>query len=318
MKNSGVTIVMYHYVRNLSNSRYPGIKGLELSRFREQIEFFQSEGARFIGADELLGALSGGVALPPKAVLLTFDDGYVDHYTNVFPILKEKGIPAFFSMPGKILAEHKVLDVNKIHFILASRPLVQLLPLVMEKLDHYRGQEFPIPPNRELYEKLAVESRFDPPEVIFVKRLLQAELEEGLRNRIVDDLFRTCVPLPEEAFAEELYMSYDQVRLMRREGMDFGIHGYDHYWMNRLTPQALEQDVAKALETFCGVVDPDRWIACYPYGSHSDDVIRLIQTKGAAAGLTTEVDRARIGVHDRFRLPRFDTNDFPPKTARPL
>ena len=316
--NEGVTIVMYHYVRSLSASRYPGIKGLELSRFREQLEFFKSEGARFIGAQELLGALDGGFKPPPKAVLLTFDDGYIDHYTNVFPILRLEGIPAFFSMPGRILAERRVLDVNKIHFVLASLPVGELLPMVMERLDHYRGKEFEIPPNEELYRKLAAEGRFDPPGVIFIKRLLQAELEETLRNRIVDELFRACVPLPEEAFAEELYMSYDQVRLMRQEGMDFGIHGYDHYWMNRLTPQALDRDVALALEVFGGIVDPKRWICCYPYGSCSDDVIRLIRKRGAAAGVTTEADRALPCVHDRFRLPRYDTNDFPPKTARPL
>ena len=51
-------------------------------------------------------AAKGGDALPENSVLLTFDDGYIDHYTNVFPLLAEMGIPAFFSMPGKIIAQN--------------------------------------------------------------------------------------------------------------------------------------------------------------------------------------------------------------------
>lgn len=316
MKKQTVSIIMYHYVRNLRASRYPEIRGLDLALFRQQLDFLAAH-FRFISCGELLEAASGGAALPERSVLLTFDDGYIDHYTNVFPLLKQRGIPAFFSMPGKLLAEQKLLDVNKIHFILASTAVEQLLPMVCERLDFYRGREYPIPGNEELYRKLAHPNRFDPAEVIFIKRLLQVELPEALRGRIVDDLFAACIGLPESAFAQELYMSLDQVRLMQREGMTFGIHGYDHYWMNRLSPEALVQDVKKSLEVFDGIV-PEDWVCCYPYGSHSDMVVEQVRRLGAVAGLGTEVRPARLGEDDLFRLPRLDTNDFPPKSERYL
>lgn len=308
-----LSIVMYHYVRNLAASRYPAIKGLDLKLFYEQLAFLKEHFA-FISTEQLLQALDEGTPLPERAVWLTFDDGYIDHYTNVFPILRREKIPAFFSMPGKILAEHKLLDVNKIHFLLAGMPVKELLPLVFERLDHYRGSEFPIEPNETLWERLAKPNRFDSGEVIFIKRLLQVELPEALRARMTDDLFRACIPLSEEAFAEELYLNEEQVAFMQREGMCFGIHGYDHYWMNRLTPQELEQDITRALQTFSGIVDPNRWVCCYPYGSCSEEVIRHIRGRGAAAGITTEVAAAAVSEENRFTLPRLDTNDFPPKS----
>lgn len=302
---------MYHYVRNLSNSRYPGIKGLSVNHFYQQIEYFKSK-FNFISAEQLIHAINGTRTLPLNPLLLTFDDGYIDHYTNVFPILHRENIPAFFSMPGKILAEHKLLDVNKIHFILASTSLYKLLNMIYERLDYYRGTEYNIPSNEELYKKLAVASRFDCAEVIFIKRLLQVELEEKLRNRIVDDLFSNCIPLKEKSFAEELYMNFEHVALMKREGMCFGIHGYDHYWMNRLTPEELAKDIQLALATLSGIVNSKEWICCYPYGSYSDDVIAYIKQQGAVAGFTTVVDLADLNRYDRYMLPRFDTNDFPP------
>lgn len=308
-----LSIIMYHYVRNLSSSRYPKIKGQDMSLFKKQLDFFECYG-KFVSCADVLEAFQGGKELPDNAVLLTFDDGYIDHYTMVFPELMERHIPAFFSMPGKILAEAKVLDVNKIHFILASTCIEKLLPMVYEKLDYYRGKEYPIDDNEALFAKFGKANRFDTSEVIFIKRLLQVELPETLRNRMTGELFAECIGMDEAAFAQELYMSREQVALMKRSGMEWGIHGYDHYWMNRLTTQELEQDVAKALDVFSGVVPKQDWMCCYPYGSLSDSVIDIIRSKGAAGGFSTVVDFADINEHDVFKLPRFDTNDFPPKS----
>ena len=41
MNNQNVTVIMYHYVRDLINSRYPDIKGLDIRSFKNQIEFIK-------------------------------------------------------------------------------------------------------------------------------------------------------------------------------------------------------------------------------------------------------------------------------------
>lgn len=307
-----IYIIMYHYIRNLKLSRYPEIKGLDLKLFKQQIEFLKSK-FEFITIDDLLNNKCSSKT-DREGVLLTFDDGYIDHYTNVFPILKENNIQGFFSMPGKILKEGKVLDVNKIHFILASASIEKIKEDVFERLNYYRGKEYEIPANEELYKKLALANRFDSKDTIFVKRLLQAELEEELRNKITDELFQKYVTPNEEAFTQELYMSMDQIKFMKQQGMAFGIHGYDHYWMNRLTKEKLTEDVTKAMEVFEEVIEKNHWICCYPYGSYSDNVIEQIKQMGAVAGLSTDVSYYEPDRHDLFKIPRLDTNDFPPKS----
>jgi hypothetical protein len=77
-------VVMYHYVRDLKNSRYPNIKGLTIEQFREQIEFI-SNNFNVIDMERFLEAKYTNLALPDNLILLTFDDGYIDHYTNVYP-----------------------------------------------------------------------------------------------------------------------------------------------------------------------------------------------------------------------------------------
>ena len=186
--------------------------------------------------------------------------------------------------------------------------------MVFQRLKHFRGGEFDFAPDAELYQKLAVPSRFDDADTIFIKRLLQVELPEKLRNALTDELFAEVVTDDEESFAQELYMTMDQVRTMARHGMEWGIHGYDHYWMNRLSPRALEADIARALDVFEGVVPRTGWVCCYPYGSVSDAVVECAGRFGAGGGVTTVVGCASLERDNIFRLPRWDTNDFPPKS----
>ena len=313
--NQRFRIIMYHYVRELPNTRYPAIKGLLTSQFHAQIKFLRDSGCHFLSMEDVLEAAQSGRELPENCILLTFDDGYIDHYTNVFPVLDEYKIPGFFSMPGKIIREKKLLDVNRIHFILASTPVEKIIPRLFRELDYYRGHEFDIPANAELYEKLAVANRFDDADTIFVKRVLQVELPPMLREIITKHIFELCIGVPEDRFADELYLSMDQVRTMKRHGMTWGIHGYDHSWMNRMDTDTLRQDLSDALDVFDGIVDRDSWTCCYPYGSVSDDVIRCASGLGAVGGLSTEVRVADLSKDNIFSLPRLDTNDFPPKSS---
>lgn len=309
-----ISIIMYHYVRNLKDSRYPHIKGLDLQLFRQQIEFLKNN-FNLISCDELLSATRNEIELPNNSILLTFDDGYMDHYTNVYPILLENKIQSFFSMPGKILEEKKILDVNKIHFILASTNEEELFKEVLIQLDFYRGKEFDIPSNKKLIEKLAVSSRFDNKEVIFIKRLLQVELPERLRSLITDNLFGKFIGINEDDFCNELYMNHKQIRDMKDNGMVFGIHGYDHNWMNQMNPEELEVDITKALDCFSDIIDKNNWIMCYPYGSYSDAVIDIAKKLGCKCGLSTDVKVADLKSDNIMSLPRLDTNDFPPKSS---
>ncbi|MGV8982709.1 polysaccharide deacetylase family protein [Clostridium sp.] len=61
--------------------------------------------------EELIAAYEESYELPENALLLTFDDGYIDHFTNVYPVLADAGVQGSFYIPDKVYAEHKLLDV---------------------------------------------------------------------------------------------------------------------------------------------------------------------------------------------------------------
>lgn len=307
---SRVTVVMYHYVRPLAKSRYPSIRGLEYELFKHQLKYLAAH-YTFITAEELIAAIDAHQTLPDKAVLLTFDDAYRDHFEYVFPLLDKMKVQGCFFPPVKAVTEHKVLDVNKIHFILASEPDVNtLVKQLFVLLDAFRA-EFALHSHDYYWQKYAIATRFDSKEVIFIKRLLQVGLEEQVRKIIVDKLFDHCVNMSEETFSKELYMSVEQIECMRRNGMHIGSHGYDHYWLSSLPKEKQAEEIEKSVD-FIERVGGERgtWSICYPYGDYNEDTLAILKQFGCKLGFTTHVDTYAPAAESRFVIPRLDTNDF--------
>lgn len=306
-----LTIVMYHYVRELKHSRFPEIKGLTTDDFREQLRYIQKY-YTVISGDELLDSLQEGASLPPRPLLLTFDDGYIDNFTQVFPILDQYHLRACFFPSVKCIVENELLNVNKIHFILASAPdKAELVDFINGMVDDARG-EFALKDRNYYWGRLAKSSRYDSKEVVFVKKMLQRELPVDLRTRIANTLFRKYVSVDQAAFARELYMSVEQIECLARHGMYIGGHGYEHLWLNSADKATQKREIELTIEFLNRVSSrTDRWIMAYPYGAFNDPLLALLKGCGCKIGLTTKVGIADLGHDEPLTLPRLNTNDLP-------
>lgn len=81
-----VPILMYHYIRDYRNPQDPLGEQLSVSpaKFREQLALIKNSGYQTISLENFA---SGKIA--KQSIILTFDDGYLDHYTAAFPLLQE-------------------------------------------------------------------------------------------------------------------------------------------------------------------------------------------------------------------------------------
>lgn len=303
---------MYHYVRELRRSRYPSLKGLDLARFREQLRWAVRH-HEVVRMEQVLAALAGVEPLPKNALLLTFDDGYSDHYAYAFPILDEMGLEGSFYPVASAVERRTVLAANKVQLVLAAcddatRVTRRLLAWLAEHRSRFRLED-----DAFYLERHAHPTRFDPPEVVFVKRMLQRALPAAARAELLDTLFTAFVGVSEATIAEELYASFDQLRTMHRHGMHIGAHGVEHHWMTTLgdAQRTAEIEESRALLRSIGV-DTGAWTMAYPYGDVDDALCRLAAERGCAAAFTIEPERADMNTVDALRIPRLDTNDLPP------
>lgn len=94
-----ITVLCYHEVRP---DRDDDCMNVKPEVFRRHIREFKEAGFTFLDAGSLRN-LAGGMPLPEKALLITFDDGYADNYNYAYPILKEEQAPgAFFVVSSTI------------------------------------------------------------------------------------------------------------------------------------------------------------------------------------------------------------------------
>lgn len=301
-------VVMYHYVRPLAADSWPRLKALDLGRFKAQLDHLARQG-RFIGLKPLLDHAQGAGPPPPEdALLLTFDDGYRDHLRHVVPELRRRGLTGVFFPPVCAVAERTLLDVNKLHFILASGVDPVTLLAGVEAMASDQVCDFDRDGMRRDHWK---PNRFDDVDTSYLKLLLQTLLPAAARAAIVDALFLAHVSADPRGFADELYLDQSDLGLMLDMGMHVGGHGAQHLRLSWL-PAAEQQQEAQQSADFLrslGVMDADLSF-CYPFGDHDEASRAAVKATGFKLAFTTVPTPYRPGVDDCLAIPRLDTNDI--------
>ena len=90
--------IMYHYVRRY-NSSLPNFKFLEIQNFKEQLNWFENEFG-FVTQKEFTEIVMNQKPITNSGkIILTFDDGFSDHYHYVYPELINRGLWGIFYVP---------------------------------------------------------------------------------------------------------------------------------------------------------------------------------------------------------------------------
>jgi len=308
MEVNGLTVVMYHYIRDFNNSYYPRINGLEFKDFVGQIKFL-IKNYEIIEYKALVDHILFGDPLPKNACLLTFDDGYADHFEFALQVLEVNGLKGVFFPPVDAIMEGRVLSVNKIHYLLAVNQNVD--SLVREIEDVFTKTYGTVEQFRSYVEGIDVGSRFDPPKVILIKRLLQKVLPRNCRDSILDSLFLKYVSSDERSFAETLYMSKKQLSQISSLGHTVGIHTKTHPWMETLELGEQCEEIVESRNFIESISAGKDWAIAYPYGSYNSDTLKAVGDNGGIVGFTTEPALDNLPIKNPLEIPRLDTNDLP-------
>lgn len=100
-----VPILLYHYVSRNENTKDTVRTGLSTPPevFDAQLALLSQHGFTTISMDELAAAFYGTAVLPKKPIILTFDDGYEDFYTNAAPLLKKYNMKGMSFIPTGLM-----------------------------------------------------------------------------------------------------------------------------------------------------------------------------------------------------------------------
>lgn len=222
--------------------------------------------------------------MPPRAVCITFDDGYRSVHDLALPILKEFGLPATVFVTTGYIGGGNMWNDRIIE-------AVQNLPagqLDLSELGLGAYSLASLGDRKQTVGKLTEASKYLPP---------KARL----------DLIKRLEVLVGEYLEDGLMLTPEMVVNLDRAGIEIGAHTISHPILTSLEDDSSRMEIEggkKELEAIIG--KPVRLFA-YPNGKVGKDFdqrhTRMAQEAGFTAAFTTSVG-AVTAAQDRFQLPR--------------
>ncbi len=115
-----VPVLMYHHLLSRTDkSQYAGNSIVTYTEdFEKQLQWLKQEGYESISPAQFENWFFHDAPLPEKAVMLTFDDGYMSNFVYAYPLLKQYGFQAvLFSVTGKIAEQEVTFRPNQINML---------------------------------------------------------------------------------------------------------------------------------------------------------------------------------------------------------
>jgi hypothetical protein len=296
-----LTVMMYHYVRDPGDAAEAssGIPGMRTKVFRRQLDELSTHHT-FVSWDDVRLAVLQNKPLPQSACLLTFDDGVIDHYVNVFRILRSRNLSGLFFALDRCDSERLVL-AHKIHFLLAKIGVTALRDEVWNKLNSVQREQFTTAEEQYRF-KYSTSSMDD--QVNLLKAVLQRNLSADV-NPILSVLVANHVGSEAEV-ARNYYLNRQQIHEMVAGGMHFGGHSRNHPWFDFIDAEARAEEI-KASAEWLKEFEAGPWAFAYPYGGLADDSAQILNQNGFIAAFTT---KTQVTHPDPFYIGRLDGDEM--------
>jgi len=283
---SQVVILMYHRVESDKNGWL--LPPISTTEFESQMRYL-SKTHKILPLNKLAEYLREGRYLDKKVAVVTFDDGYKDNYNNAFPILKKYDVPAtVFLVTGHIGSEN-LFWFDKIRYLIWNTKLKKI------ELDGFGDFSF--------------DSKFDRLNSIFMILEKFKKISNEKKNHLVEELVNIFdVDIP-RGLGKDVILSWDEVKEMSENGIDFGAHTVTHPILTRTSSDQTRFEIMQSKKDIEKRLDKPVDTFCYPNGTSSDfnkNLIDLLKENGFTCAVTT-IPALRPSKMNLYKLGRLPT-----------
>lgn len=304
---------MYHYVRPFNN-KTPYLNHLEFDDFCRQLDYFEQTFG-FVSKEEFQKCFY--TKRVPKGIVLTFDDGLSCHYNFVFQELKRRGLWGIFYINTHPIEHLQMLDVHKIHMLLAKNNPSEVLEFI-EGQDSYRRL---IDDDKiGIFSKSTYKNQISTEDARRVKQYLNYFTKPNERTRLIDRIANHFLD-PEDTRADLFYLNPEQIATMHKEGMVIGSHTASHPVLSNLGKTEQYYEIHHSIEFMVNNIGIDNVSTfCYPYGgrhNYNHSTLGVLKDLDIEYAFSVEQrDVSSVDLGRRYELPRYDCNQFPYGTVR--
>jgi peptidoglycan/xylan/chitin deacetylase (PgdA/CDA1 family) len=179
--------------------------------------------------------------------MITFDDGYRDCYSVVYPELKRRGLPAVFFITVDFVNDRRVGWWDLIAY------LVKQAALESPRRIAHQDESFLLPQEQTRCIRF------------FQREMKKAPQEQAVR--LLEELSTLCgVPLPSRERQDEQIMTWDQIIEMSKNGMGIGSHTMSHRVLASLSAEEQTWELRESRQRIESILGQDVFAISYPVG----------------------------------------------------
>jgi len=284
-REQGGAILLYHRVGDVASD----VRNLAIAPglFREHVRYLQ-ERCTLMSLDQLLEATRQR-AVPPRAIVLTLDDGYLDALNVVAPILRDlRASATFFVNTGDIDDGRETWGDTLERIFLEETPPPMLSLSV-------GGTTIDLPTSTPS-ERAAARTRIADASY----RLAAVERAEVLKA-VVDWSGLALVPRDSHR-----RMTADELRLLdASEGCAIGAHTVNHLHLTAHSWNVQCREIADDRVRLRAILGREVDVLAYPYGVYDETTVRAAAVAGMSAAVTVDSGLVRFDTSP-LRLPRVE------------
>jgi len=294
--NCGIPVFMLH---RFAQDNEPNIGKTTSSHLHNCLGYLADNGYTFVSLEQLILALKQNQKLPPRSVVFTIDDGYLDQAEIAAPIFLEHNCPVtFFVITGMLDQTIWPWD-NQVSWILEASNESSLVTCPTLK-------------DLNLIHKKNISKRE-------LRRSVQNRLKKMDASAILDVIQRLAadanVTIPTDPLQCYKPMNWNIARRLEDQGVSFAPHSVSHNILSRLNHESMKKEIQDAWVTIEKELNSPLKIFCYPNGSLTDFSEREIEELKicgyiGAVSTTPDIVKYKTSSDDRiYSLPRLPLPD---------
>lgn len=244
-----VVVLNYHRIRpDSATAATPfddGVFTVKADQFSQQMNWLKRH-TRILSENELIDQITTNNYQKSKcpSVVITFDDGYQDHYSIAYPILRSLQIPATFFITTEIIGERKLYWWDVVAYLIKKcrKPSIVI-----------NGHEYTLQNNR-----LKI--------IADIQRQMKGHSRERIRHHIRFISEAAEMDLPSDELQDRELLTQDQIREMAEHHMTMGSHTHSHQALSCLADREHEAELMVSKELLEQTTGQAVQSVAYPFG----------------------------------------------------
>jgi peptidoglycan/xylan/chitin deacetylase (PgdA/CDA1 family) len=244
--------------------------------------------------------MESGQDFPRPSCLVTFDDGWLDTYTEAWPALKARGVPAAVFLPADYIDSDRMFWQE------------QASGLLDAVAGHARRDAAFAARARTALAPFGLDRVLDVPQEAcrhaIVDAMQRQKMDDPASERSPLRVLRELAAGGAGTETADAFMTWDQVREMAGGGISFGGHGVTHRLLTTLSRAEVETEIVGSRAALDRELPGHAIAFCYPNGDWNRAVAEVVQAHGFRLAFSTE--RGLAGPdNERFAIRRINMHE---------